>query len=210
MDPQRYWEGKHDEYTTTDWIDKPSMFAEWVQQYLPGSGALLDLGAGQGQDSRFFAGKGYDVTSTDFSARALELGEQKSPGTISFQQVDLSAPLPFPNESYDVAYAHLSLHYFDKATTEKLFAEIYRVLKPGGILAALCNSSEDPEMLEGTEIEEHFVEVNDIQKRYFSPDDARAFAKDFEIIVADDQGTTYKDSVKGVHNLVRLVARKQL
>lgn len=210
MNTQAYWDDKHDEYTATSWIDIPSIFAEWTLQYLPGSGTLLDLGAGQGQDSRFFSAKGYAVTSTDFSEHALELGRQKSPSGINFMQVDLSKLLPFADESYDVIYAHLSMHYFDKATTEKLFAEVLRVLKPGGILAALFNSTRDPEVAEGKQLEDNFIDLVSIQKRYFSPKDARNFAKGFEIKVADNQGTAYKDQAKGVTNLTRLIAIKQL
>jgi SAM-dependent methyltransferase len=208
MDEQTYWDKQHDKYLATDWIDKPSMFAEWVTQYFPNAGTLLDLGAGQAQDSRYFAGKGYAVTSTDFSAHAIELAEQKPTAGITFKQVDLSHLLPFENESYDIIYAHLSLHYFDAVTTAKLFEEIHRVLKPGGVLAALFNTNDDPEIAEGEQIEPDYILLDGIRKRYFSPDSARDFAEDFEVILADDKGTTYKDNAKGINNLIRLVAKK--
>jgi SAM-dependent methyltransferase len=208
MDTQSYWNKQHDKYAQTDWIYKPSIFAEWVRSYMPASGTLLDLGAGQAQDSRYFAATGYTVTATDLSPHALELAQKKSPASIKFQIVDLSQSLPFADESYSIVYAHLSLHYFDTATTAQLFAEIHRVLKPGGMLAALFNSDQDPEIPEGKPIEQNFIEIDGIYKRYFNPPTARAFAKDFEIVVADNQGTTYKDAAKGINNLVRLVARK--
>lgn len=207
MDEQQYWDNQHDKYAATDWINKPSIFAEWVLEYLPKGGALVDLGAGQAQDSRFFATKGFEVLATDLSQHALDLVKEKSTA-VSYKAVNLAYPLPFADEQFDVVYAHLSLHYFDTTTTEKLFAEIHRVLRPGGTLAALFNSDQDPEIRDGEEIEPNYIKLDGIRKRYFSPETARSFAKDFKIIVADNQGTTYKDSAKGINNLIRLVATK--
>lgn len=209
MDTKQYWDRKHDDYAATDWIDKPSLFAEWALQYVPASGKLVDLGAGQGQDSRFFATHGFKVVSTDFSARALELGRQKA-GTlpITFEAVDLGQKLLFADEEFDVVYSHLALHYFDAATTRRLFSDIHRILKPGGQLLALLNSDQDPEMQEGQLLEPDYVLNEGVQKRYFSQESAKAFLQGLEVIVLDNQGTTYKDEAKGVHNLIRLVAKK--
>ena len=209
MDEQAYWAKQQDKYLTTDWIDKPSIFVTWAETYFPANGSVLELGAGQAQDSRYLANKNYSVTSTDFSDHAIELAKSKSPNTITFQQLDLWNELPFKEDSFDAVYAHLSLHYLDKAATEHMFAEIKRVLKPGGILAALMNSTSDPEISEGKKIEENYIELDGIRKRYFDPEAARQFAADFEIIVADDEGTTYKDSAKGINNLIRLIAKKR-
>lgn len=204
MDTSEYWAKQHDKYAAADWIDKPSLFAMWAIDHFPPEGKILELGAGQAQDSRYFYENGYQVTATDFSDRALEIAGQKSPVAIQFQEVDLSQPMPFEDESFDVVYSHLAMHYFDQATTERLFDEVHRVLKMGGVLIALFNSTNDPEMLEGEEIEPNFIEIDGIRKRYFNSAMARDFAKNFEIHVADHRGTSHKDSGK----LVRLVAEK--
>ena len=65
------WNEKHLKYAKTDWIDKPTIFAEWVAQYLPKEGSMLELGCGQGQDSRFFADKGFILDALDFSFEGL-------------------------------------------------------------------------------------------------------------------------------------------
>ena len=66
------WQDLHKDYKNRDWIDKPSLFAETAITYFPSKGRVLDLGAGQGQDSRYFAEHGYDVVSTDLEETALE------------------------------------------------------------------------------------------------------------------------------------------
>lgn len=204
------WEDLHKVYEGKDWLNKPSIFAEEVASYLPEKGTLLELGAGQGQDSIYFAQLGYNVTSTDIEHTALDKAKKKTPDdlNITFEPLDLSAVFPYPEASYDIVYAHLSLHYFDEVITRQIMNEVLRVLKPGGIFAFFVNSINDPEYGTGEKIEEdvHFVEGN--PKRYFSKETAKNFAKDFVPIIADENGETYKDRDKGVHNLVRFIGRK--
>ena len=158
------------------------------------------MGAGLGQDSVYFATHGYDVTSTD-----LVLDTSLAmPETVKREQIDISQPFPYGNAQFDVAYAHLALHYFDNATTQQVFREIYRVLKPGGMLAFLANSTSDPECSTGVRLEDNYYETAGTKKRYFDVPMARSFAREFEEILCDDQGETYKDQAKGVHNLGNL------
>lgn len=206
------WSKIHSYYEKQDWINRPSLFAKEVIKYFPQSGKVLDLGAGQGQDSRYFAKKGYEVVSTDMSDSALAINQEKVTDEIkdkiSVRILDLSENFPYPDESFDILYAHLSLHYFDKETTIKIFNEIERVLKKGGTLAFLVNSTSDPEYGTGLKIEDDFFEVDNTQKRYFSVQTVKNFASDFETILLDGSGETYKDRAKGVHNLIRFVGRK--
>lgn len=202
----------HSNYKGQDWIDKPSLFAETAIKYFPKSGKILDLGAGQGQDTRFFAEQGYRVISTDISDSALELSKMKiSPAikeNITVEKHDLTSDLPFPNESFDAVYAHLSLHYFDRDTTTKIFDEIKRVLKSGGVLAFLANSTNDPEYKNGEEIEPDFFKIGEMSKRYLSVETARKFVWGLDVSLLDNLGETYKDNAKGIHNLIRFVGKK--
>lgn len=203
------WSKLHQNYQDTDWINKPSIFAEFAIKFFSKNGKILDLGAGQGQDSRYFAEKGFEITSTDISDIALEINKSKNQNNqIKIEKLDLTKPFPFEDKSFDVVYAHLSLHYFTKEETYKIFNEITRVLKPSGILAFLVNSTSDTEYSTGIKIEEDFFKVGENSKRYFSTQSTKEFIKDFEIILLDDQGETYKDREKGIHNLIRFIGRK--
>ncbi len=207
MDPKDYWVKKHTKYSSEDWISKPTLFATQIVSYLPKSGTILDLGAGQGQDSKYLASLGYQVTATDLSQFALDKIVEP---TIHKLQIDFSNPLPFEPASFDVVYNHLGTGYFDHSRTKDLFNEIKTILKPGGILAALFNSTDDPETQTGERIEEDYYLVDGIKKRFLSIETARDLVPSFEILLLDNQGTTYKDEAKGVHNLIRLVAKKPL
>lgn len=208
------WSDLHKNYKSQDWIDKPSLFAETALTYFPSKGKILDLGAGQGQDSRFFAEHGYQVVSTDLEETALEQSKvklsDKLKQNVTVQKVDVREELPFEDASFDVAYAHLSLHYFDYETTVRLFGEIQRILKPGGVFAFFVNSVHDPEYGTGEKLEDDYFQISKTTKRYFSVETARAFARYFDVNLLDDHGETYKDSAIGVHNLVRFIGTRRV
>jgi SAM-dependent methyltransferase len=201
-----HWNNLHKKYSDKDWKNKPSLFAETVCEYLPSKGKILELGAGLGQDSLFFAMQGYGVTSTDLSIDYLKnISNTKN---IEVSQVDLSNELPFKKESYDVVYAHLSLHYFDAQTTKRIFKDIYSVLKSNGVLAFFTNSIDDPEYGTGVLIEPDYFKTSGTQKKYFNVETATKFAHHFKPLLVDNNGETYKDRQKGVHNLIRFIGVK--
>lgn len=208
------WDKLHKHYAKQNWIEKPNIFAEEVLKYLPKEGYILCLGDGQGQDGRFFAsnkGYTYKVLSTDISTPAMEtnkakIAEQKL-RNISVEKLDLMEKFPFDKETFDIVYAHLSLHYFTEDKTKEIFREIKRVLKPGGILAVFVNSVNDPEFNTGIRLEQELFEIAGVAKRFFSKYSMDFFTRDFQIILLDDLGRTHKDEAKGVHNLVRFVGK---
>lgn len=104
----------------------------------------------------------------------------------------------------------MALHYFDQETTQRVFSEIGRVLKPNGIFATLLNTVEDSETSDPDfeRIEEDFLEnPAGIRKRYFSVSSMRDFTEDlFEEIILDNQGKTYKDDIE---TLIRFIGKKK-
>ena len=212
MTNNTYWDKLHDYYTNTDWINQTAEFAQWAIDYFPKTGSILDLGGGQGQDARYFADKGYQVTLVDISPRGLQLAKEKTPAElqdhISFVQHDISQPLPFPENEYDVVYSHLAVQYFDEATTHKIFDEIHRVLVPGGIVALFTNSINDPQYGQGKKLEKDFYEINGVTKRFFSQESIQEFARKFKTLEVDEHGYTPKDRAASTSNLVRYVGKK--
>ena len=215
MKPNDYWTGAHvNRYKVQDWINKPSIFVTQVIDLLPKTGKVLDLAAGQGQDSRFFAKLGFNVTSTDFNNAALKLSKEKADAErlkIDFLQVDAGQPLPFEDSSFDIVFSHLGIHYFNEEKTKMVFSEVNRVLKPGGIFAFLANTVDDPEIQEENfvRVEEHFYKEVDtgLEKSYFSVDYVNLLNDSlFETILLDATGETYKDQTK---KLIRFVGHKR-
>lgn len=206
-----YWKKIHELYSKKDWINNTTIFAQFVVGYLPEQGKLLDLGAGQGQDSRYFAKLGYNVISTDISELALKLSEEKAKNdglNMEFMEVDIANKLPFEDNSFDVVYSHLALHYFTGEKTKGIFQEIFRVLKPQGILASLFNTIEDAETTNPSYApieKDYYKSPEGLLKRYFSVDYLKNVTGElFTPVVLDSQGETYKDEIK---SLIRFIGR---
>ena len=103
---------------------------------------LLDLGCGAGRDARYFSRKGLSVTAIDRSSSGIRAIQSRNPRIRCI--LDDLRTVKLKKNSFDVIYAHLSLHYFDDRTTRRIFQKIYRALKRGGLFFAKCKSVDDP------------------------------------------------------------------
>lgn len=197
------WSQLHKHYQQQEWSKHPSLFAEWAISFFPTTGTLLDLGTGLGQDAQFFHEQGYTVTALDLEPIAVHRPD------IAFVQGDLTKPFIWKEETFDIVYAHLSLHYFSTEETRRLLQEISRVLVPGGIFATLLNSIHDPEYNTGERIEGDYFQIDGVKKRYFSSSTIQDFTHSlFSPLHIDEEGESYKDRAKGVDKLVRFVGKK--
>ena len=94
--------------------------------------SVLEVGCGAGVDLARFAQGGAKVTGVDLAASAIGLAranfeQQRLSGT--FQVAD-GERLPFPDNTFDLVYAHGVVQY--TADPQRLVEECGRVLKPGG------------------------------------------------------------------------------
>lgn len=210
---EKFWEDKHQTYATKEFVTKPNWLASTLVDAVAAPSRILDLGCGQGQDSVFFAENGHQVVAVDFSEYALERFSAAAKA-LGITQVlhDLgSLPYPFEDASFDVVYAHLSLHYFTAHTTRAVFAEVARLLKPAGTFTALFNSDRDLECSDATSvrIENRYLELSPgDRKRYFTESELAALLGDrFNVIVARyGRGTTKNSEDEYVELSTRRVA----
>jgi SAM-dependent methyltransferase len=198
MDTKNFWDSWWGKFEEEDWNDNPSLFAQFALTYLPKEGRILELGAGLGKDTRYFAKYGYFVVSSDFSDKALEISKwetssQKLTNT-DFLNVDISSPFPFKDAEFDIVYAHAVLHYFSHQVTDQIFSEIARVLKDGGIFATLLKSKEDPEVLKSLKLQENFYKTpQGLTERFFSIDEIKKEVSGlFKPVVLDASEQTHE------------------
>jgi ubiquinone/menaquinone biosynthesis C-methylase UbiE len=95
----------------------------------------LEIGAGPGAATEELRKRAGRVTSIEYNhAFASGIARRKQSANGAVLQGDASA-LPFAEETFSAAIAVLVLHHLrTEEAQERAFAEIYRVLRPGGAL----------------------------------------------------------------------------
>ncbi len=138
QDVQRLWEGNAETWTRLaragydvyrDYLNTPAFLA-----MLPDVQGLrgLDLGCGEGHNTRLLARRGARMTGLDISStfiRYAREAEAHDPLGINFVEGSALA-LPFARESFDFVVAFMSL--MDMPEVERALAEVHRVLVPRG------------------------------------------------------------------------------
>ena len=97
---------------------------------------VADLGCGPGAHTLALARRGYDVVGIDGSPRMVDVARTRAARDgidATFQLHDLTAPLPFPDESLEAVVAILILQHLSYPAD--FIAEIRRCLRPGGHLS---------------------------------------------------------------------------
>ena len=99
---------------------------------------VLDVGSGLGGPSRLLAAEygcrvsGIDLTAAYCEAAAVLAGWVGLDGLVSYRQGD-ALDLPFEDNTFDAAWTiHVAMNIADKP---RMYAEVRRVLKPGGRFA---------------------------------------------------------------------------
>ncbi|MGY4761293.1 class I SAM-dependent methyltransferase [Paenibacillus caseinilyticus] len=101
---------------------------------------ILDAGCGRGRNLVFFLREGYDVFAVDRSPEAVEEVRKLAAGIHSREQEERFRcepieKLSFANDTFDFVICSAVLHF---AENDKHFGEmvgeLWRVLKPGGVL----------------------------------------------------------------------------
>ena len=99
--------------------------------------SVLGLASGGGQQMPLFAARGADCTVLDYSEKQLEserMVAAREGYAINIVRADMTKPLPFENEAFDLIFHPVSNCYVEDV--KAIWRECFRVLKPGGLLMA--------------------------------------------------------------------------
>lgn len=94
---------------------------------------VLDLGCGSGIPARYLASKGMRVIGIDISSEMILLAKKQVPG-VPFICADMEKT-QWPKDAFGGICAFFSLLHLPKKRTIDLLHNVYKWLRPGGILA---------------------------------------------------------------------------
>jgi ubiquinone/menaquinone biosynthesis C-methylase UbiE len=134
-----YWEKNAEEWTKLsrlgydvyrNHVNTPS-FLDMLPEVKNLNG--LDVGCGEGYNTRLIAKKGAKMTAIDISKTFIKYAKEKereTPLGITYK-VASATNLPFEDQSFDFVLSTMT--FMDMSNIQKAFSEVSRVLKKGGL-----------------------------------------------------------------------------
>lgn len=103
---------------------------------------MLEIGVGLGTDHLQFARAGARMTGVDLTPRCVDMTKRRleQEGFAADIRVMDAEALEFDDDSFDAVYSFGVLHHIP--STERAFAEVRRVLRPGGVFLGALYSRE--------------------------------------------------------------------
>jgi SAM-dependent methyltransferase len=152
------------------------------ERIVPGM-RILDAGCGTGRNLVYLLKSGFQVFGVDESSSALahtrQLAANLAPHLPQDNfRVEPVERMSFADASFDVVLSSAVLHFArDEEQWQRIFSEMWRVLKPGGIFFARLASS--------IGIEDKIKLVNDRgERRYQLPDGSERFLVDEAMLLS--------------------------
>ena len=158
---------------------------------------IIELGAGLGRDTIFFAKNSIKVTALDYSPTAVEIIKNKSNSLglndlIEVQTHDLRQKLNFTDNSFDGCYSHmLYCMAFTYSELENLNTDVCRVLNKDSLNIYTVRNHSDADYKKGTHRGEDLYEMNGYIVHYFSDEKIKNLLKGFKNLSIDhfDEGS---------------------
>ena len=135
---------------------------------------IIELGAGLGRDTVFFAENNMKVEALDYSPTAIKIIDKKVKDNdfsnlVSTKYFDVRDKLPYKDNSIKGIFSHmLYCMALTNSEIKKLNNEILRVLKPGGINIYTARNTNDGDYKKGIHRGEDMYENDGFIINFFS------------------------------------------
>jgi SAM-dependent methyltransferase len=157
---------------------------EWFCDF-PGA-KILGLASGGGQQMPIFAALGAECTVLDYSEKQLQserdVSEREGYG-ITVVKADMTEPLPFPDDSFDLIFHPVSNCYIEDVMP--VWRECFRILKHGGILLAGLDNGIN-----------YALNDEETQLHYKLPFNALKDSKQYEDCVKNNWGVQFSHTIE--------------
>lgn len=133
-DPAATWNKR---FETDEFIfgREPNLFLQAQARQLPAGGRALCVADGEGRNSVWLARQGLRVDAFDIAAVGVEKARRLAAAagvSVNYSVADCDQ-WTWPAETYDVVAA-IFVQFADPTTRDRLFANMVRTLRPGGLL----------------------------------------------------------------------------
>ena len=134
-----FWNKLADKYSRRPVADEAAYQKklEVTREYFKPDMEVLEIGCGTGSTAIAHAPYVGHIRATDLSTRMIEIAKDKAKAAgidnVTFEALSIEA-LNVPDASVDVAMAHSVLHLLEDK--EQVIADVYQMLKPGGIFVS--------------------------------------------------------------------------
>jgi len=164
---------------------------------------ILELGCGQGRDAVFFSRLGYNILATDISKNAIDfVNKVKKEEKLDNLEVlvhDTQKVLNVNNSKFDLIYSNLALQFFNIAELEKIFLNIYELMKDNSYFLFSTKKFGDKYYNFGNKISDNAFEYKKIIRYFFEKHELESILKEkFQIISFDESTHVNQDSTKSV------------
>ena len=153
---------------------------------------IVELGAGLGRDTIYFAKNLIHVEALDYSPSGIKninqkINQNNLSNLINTKIFDVRKTLPFKDNSIEGVYSHmLYCMALTVSDLESLNKEIHRILKPGGVNIYTVRHINDADYKKGIHRGEDMYENDGFIVHFFSKNKVKSFMKGFENILIDE------------------------
>ena len=149
---------------------------------------VIELGAGLGRDTIFFAKNSIHIEALDYSKASIEsiINKSKKLNLTNFIKTkffDVRKRLPFKDNSVEGCFSHmLYCMALSNHDLVNLNNEICRILKPGGINIYTVRNTEDGDYKNGKHIGEDLYENDGFIVHFFSKEKVNQLSDGFKVL----------------------------
>ena len=157
---------------------------------------ILDVGFGTGRHTIFLAENGFEVYGIDISKTGKEITErkvkEKNLKNVHLRIADMRK-IPFKNDSFDAVIAVYTLPHNTFNGLKEAVSELWRVLKPKGILVATLLSVKDSRYGTGKKVAPDTFsgfddpDESDVPHHFSDEKEAKELLAEFDLIKLEEK-----------------------
>ncbi len=147
-----FWKDKEKPIPFFDDVPDENLIS-YIESDIVTSGKVLDIGCGNGRNTRFLNKKGFDVEGLDYSTESINWAIEASQDYKDIKYTsDSFFDVKMPHGEYDFIYDSGCLHHIKPHRRPQYLKKICNLLKPGAYFGLVCFNEKGGPALKDQEI----------------------------------------------------------